>query len=761
MSDDRACRLVGSISALVLIFITAPCLAGNGAVIHLPATGVKMKNGLQMDIDTRGSDASGYRPFKIKITNSPAVASTYDRQVRVTLEMQGWGAFGRLKVSQVLEIPEGSTSAEEIIAVPNDGRWNYFSLEVREGGQKLEDLSAQYLMINAFGNSGGDETFPSLLFIGANVPSRAARDKLIASNAAQIPDNAPTHDLPDLRNVVSATHDGNTNISPAYGAIPDRSLIALLETSSRVEMLPPDELPERWIDWSSYSIVFISRSDLKQIAKDFPERKTALQDWLSGGAVLVVTDSGDDYEHLAEIEKLLELPPRPDAQKKGTKYRGWQPARLGDQGKRPKTYGSSSPNYARMYGPAGMIAPTATIVEEVTAAASPGPNPQRANGTPPFVSRPAQWGWLFAIPEANPYPGRVDEWEWLLASIPDQRESWSYRHGMTLIGHNDGFWNWHIPGVGAAPVFSFMLLGTLFAIVIGPLNYLLLGRIQRLSMLLLTVPAGALLVTLCLFLYALLTDGLGVRSRVRSYTMLDQRSGQMASWSRQTYFASIAPSRGLKFPEDATVFPLEQRPEDVAYQSRALDWEPDGQRLKAGFISSRSLEQFMVLRCGKSERKLVVAQAAGGKPPSVHNNLGTRIKLVMLRDSRGNYYSGSALEDQSGNELVPLPPEDARKRLTQLIRQQEPKYPEGYDPTLSGNAFTRFFGSSWSPGSGYSPVSTHVSLLELNLSKVTSATGDLLEPGTYLAVVDACQDVPMGVANTRQQESLHLIQGRW
>jgi hypothetical protein len=145
----------------------------------------------------------------------------------------------------------------------------------------------------------------------------------------------------------------------------------------------------------------------------------------------------------------------------------------------------------------------------------------------------------------------------------------------------------------------------------------------------------------------------------------------------------------------------------------------------------------------------------------VLNSLGTTIKLVVLRDGRGNYFVGSGLEDNSQSELSPLQPDDARKRLTKCVREQEPKYPEGYDPTMSGNAFTRFFGASWSPGSGYSPVSTHVSLLEVNLGRIASSTTDLLEPGSYLAVVDACQDVPMGVANTRQQESLHLIHGRW
>lgn len=758
MSNQHTFRTVGGMG-LLLLLAAAPCLAGSGALIRLPQTGVKMKSGLKLEIDTRGSDANGYRPIRVKVTNSPPVASTFDRQVRVTMEMQGWGAYGRLSVSKVLEIPEGGTSAEEVISVPNDGRANYMNLEVREGGQRLDDLSMDYLVMSTFGGRGGDETFPSMLFIDAKVPSRSDRDTMVGQNAAQVPDNVPTYELPDFRNVVAATHDGNNTISQAYGAMSDRSLVTLLESAPRLEVLPLSELPQRWIDLSAFSIAFISRADLKTLGADFPEQKAALQNWLAAGAVLVVTGAGDDYEHLAEIEKLLELPPRPAAAKKGIKDRGWIPADPADQHKRPKSYGSSSPNYGINSG--GMAMATTATNEETPVAPSPPTSGRGADGDPPFVSRPAHLGWLIAVPEAKPYPGQIDRWEWLLASIPDQRESWSHRHGMTLTGRNDGFWNWHIPGVGAAPVFSFLCLATLFAIVIGPLNYLVLGRMQRLSLLLITVPAGALIVTLSLFLYALMTDGLGVRSRVRSYTMIDQRTGQMVSWSRQTYFASIAPSRGLKFPADTTVFPLEQQQNEWV-QYRAIDWEADGQRLKSGFLSSRSLEQFMVVRAGKSETKLEVKQLRNSAPPQVHNSLGSQIQFLVVRDKLGKYYYSAAnLKQDAGGTLTKADAADARKQPSKIIRQQEPLFPEGYDPTMSGNAMTRLFGGPWAGAGSYSGISTRISLLEKSLEQISSSSTDLLEPGTYLAVVDVAPDVPMGVSNSRQKESLHLIHGRW
>jgi len=571
------------------LFLADVCLAQNQQKIHLPGPGVKNRCGLTMDLDARGAESNGYRPIRVKLSNLPATANTFDRQVRVTLKMMyGQSVYGQLAVSQVVEIPEGSTTGEAIISMPSDGQGYYMSMEVREGGQRLEELSSTYLPFNNRGGWGvGDEAFPSVLFVSSTIPDRNKRDQLFAENLGQIPETAPTNLIPDIRNLAASTHDRNANRS--YGQMTDRSLLTLVENFPSTELLPPAELPDRWIDLSTYGILFISREDLQLLATKFPQRKLAVEQWLAQGTVLVVYDAGEEYEHLAEIEKLLELPPLPEGGKKGVPYRDWSPAKDSVQ-PNSKKYGNSPQSNQSFSGVTmpGMPVVPAGTTKEPTPLAPKGPS-KKPSLVPPFVSRPAHLGWLIAIAEKNPFPGEVNEWEHLLASIPDQRESWSYRHGMTLRGRNDDFWNWHIAGVGAAPVFSFILLATLFAIAIGPLNYLFLGKIQRLSMLLFTVPAGALVVTLALFLYAIATDGLGVRSRVRSFTMLDQRSGQMVSWSRQTYFASIAPSRGLKYPADTLVFPMLIKQNETGSTYRALDWEPDGQRLKYGFLASRSL----------------------------------------------------------------------------------------------------------------------------------------------------------------------------
>ena len=165
----------------------------------------------------------------------------------------------------------------------------------------------------------------------------------------------------------------------------------------------------------------------------------------------------------------------------------------------------------------------------------------------------------------------------------------------------------------AAPVGSFLILITAFVIVIGPVNYFLLRRKRRLYLLLVTVPLGAALVTLTLFAYALISDGLGVRVRMRSFTEIDQRAGRSVSWSRQSYYAGLAPSGGLTFPETVAVFPIEQYPAERQQGALGTQWLVWGeqQNLATGYISSRSAAQFLVVESGPSSRRLLVESGPG------------------------------------------------------------------------------------------------------------------------------------------------------
>ena len=299
-------------------------------------------------------------------------------------------------------------------------------------------------------------------------------------------------------------------------------------------------MPERWIELSQYDVAVVSRADLAALAKSNPQQLRALADWAAGGPLLVVYGVGEDFAGLAEVEKLLGLPRLADDPAQGNQFRGWSPADLDRYRTQLLTGGEDleasagpGPFYRR---PRRMYATKSAATDDEP----PLPAPKQT----PFALRSIGLGKLVAIAADDPFPGDPTDWIWVFNCIPRNHWMWYERHGFSLHRENDDYWSFLIPGVGTAPVVSFLLLVSLFAVLIGPVNYLLLNRARRLYMLLLTVPAGAAIVTGSLFLYALMTDGLSVRLRARSFTELDQRTGRAVAWSRQSYYAALAPSRG-------------------------------------------------------------------------------------------------------------------------------------------------------------------------------------------------------------------------
>ena len=145
-----------------------------------------------------------------------------------------------------------------------------------------------------------------------------------------------------------------------------------------------------------------------------------------------------------------------------------------------------------------------------------------------------------------------------------------------------------MPGIGLTPVGSFLVLIALFVVLIGPVNYYLLRRWRRLYLLLVTVPAGAALRDAALFAYALICDGLGVRVRVRGLIEIDQRVGRTVSWSRQSYYAGLAPSQGLASPNGrpcirSSCSPMERR---WRFATPVRQWSGRRTRIwSAGYLS--------------------------------------------------------------------------------------------------------------------------------------------------------------------------------
>jgi hypothetical protein len=767
------CLRFGAFALMVAAaFLAGPsdAFAAGGTVMTLPQPGTKIRSGLAMTLDLRGIDANGYRPVTVTVQPLNGLPLPADRVLRVVLKPYAYMGNITPEVSQVIELPEGSTVTTATIAMPQSSQWHSFEIETFEDGEKLRDLSIDRFGVVGMNYWEWTEARPATLIVDRGIPDRPDRDKMITDFKSRGTDTNRTFNIPEPRlyanlfpelNRTSAYFPGGQRLSDA------ELLDNLLTNYPRLEMLPPSELPKRWIELSQYDIVMIPLADLRLLAKNEPERLRALADWAAGGPLLIVHGVGSDFAGLAEIDKLLALPPLADAT--SDEFRSWTPAQ-------PEHHLAVMRYQMEDFDEATLAQMKPTVGYRYVNPVVPEGNPGYKRGQPkpnalpvpadaPFAMRPIGLGQLVAIASDNPFPGDRNDWIWIFNSVPRSHWMWYQRNGYSLHRENADYWTFLIPGVGEAPALSFLILVSLFAVVIGPVNYLLLGKTGRYYLLLITVPLGALLVTGGLFFYAIATDGLGVKLRARSFTDLDQASGRAVAWSRQSYYASIAPSRGLTFPSDATVFPILYQPgqrfSGGERPDNTLVWD-ETQNLTRGYITSRTTTQFMVLRVTKSADKLQVTEGrSASQPPQVTNQLKTDIRLVILRDRGSQFWQGSDVQDGASAVLTAITAEEAAKKLTELYGKDPPANPEGYDPTLHNTAFSMFmpnYGWNNVDASSTQPVMA-ASLLEKNLAHSTRP-GDLA-PGSYLAVTRSSPVAASGVPSVREEASLHVVRGRY
>jgi hypothetical protein len=703
------------LSGAVWIAAAVAALHASQAVAQQATSGATHQvigHGLTMVVDTRWVEGSGYRPVRFDFT--PAVPGTEDRTLSITFSYDSlWQSNRYMSVTQEAVIPAGAATASATIAVPEHFNPQQYRVEVSEDGRRLKKLSFD---APGAGNwySGMEEAVPGVLVVW---PVGSPDTSVIAAQ------------FPAVASIRNQWGGGPVQ----FGQLP------LLAT------MPANRLPQTWLQYTNADLVFVPRDQLEIVRTQYPETLTAIRRWTAAGGNLIVTGAGANWEHLAAIEDLLELPALAGAE--GDTRRGWTAP---DK----RLYGRGVPDASgQSYAPSPAIA----VAKDGTPLAT-GPAPDQAG----FVSRELGLGAVVAMAPDNPFPGAAPDWAWLLNDLGDERYLWFKRHGLSTKRDNQDFWNWMIQGVGLAPVTAFRVLISLFVLGIGPVNYIWLRYKRKLHLLLVIVPTCALSVTAGLFAWAMIGDGLGMRTRVRSYTEIDQRRGEAVCWSRISYYAGLAPLGGLSFAPDVAVYPLS----DVGYNpqfsdARSVEWTDEGQRLTSGWVPARTVRQFVTVRARASESRLQISRTDAADP-TVENLLGTHIERLIVVGPDGTAYQAADIDEGATAQLAAADAA-ALAALKVDINRRRPFVPAGmqpddyYDTLFGGRVYYGYFNN----GSIESPMQV-TGRLEHGLTQVLSLRPEALPPRTYVALVDESPETDVGVESYRAEEdSLHVIVGRW
>ncbi|MEZ6057151.1 MAG: hypothetical protein R3C01_10640 [Planctomycetaceae bacterium] len=374
---------------------------------------------------------------------------------------------------------------------------------------------------------------------------------------------------------------------------------------------------------------------------------------------------------------------------------------------------------------------------------------------PDLMTRQTQLGRVYAVstsPFIAPHFSDLTTcWVELLNKIGNGRWVWTSRNGITARGGNQSFADWSIPSVQGVPVIAFLVLITLFSIVIGPVNYFYLLNKKRLYLLVLTIPIIALITSLSLFSYSAVAHGFHTRSRVRSMTFLDQRTNQAIVTSRISLYSGLAPGGGLTFSKDSAIYPI--WPDDDSFDDGEVNWT-ESQHFASGWLRSRSRVQFLVTTHLDQRGRLEITSE--GNQLVVANGLEVDLESLVVTDKSGNPYFIESLAAGDTARLHEMT-SSQRSQLSQRFSENPLAPPPGYNPSYNNSSYRRGY---YYDDYGMSTVNYSDGVYERprgDLLRLISA--EKIPASTFTAFTSLNPSVDIGLEGTHVEASTFLIHG--
>ncbi|WP_153555606.1 hypothetical protein [Roseimaritima sediminicola] len=390
-------------------------------------------------------------------------------------------------------------------------------------------------------------------------------------------------------------------------------------------------------------------------------------------------------------------------------------------------------------------------------------------GAADFFLHPYVAGMLVCVQDPYPFPGTGSHWNAVTtANLSSSRAL--VRRGVDPAYGDIRFWQWVLPNVAKPPVYAFLTLLGMFTVVVGPVAYRITSKLKRLYLMLLVAPVFAVLTTLLMLGYGVLSDGIGYQTRVREVTWVDTTSGAGLRWTRATYFAGIRPADGLRFDGQTAVYPYPQPDLDASGPSETQTFagrivlEDDTQQLAYGFLPSRQQRQFIGFR---PKADLGGIQVAGPRPDDaqqrdVRNDFDFALRTLLFRDVQGRYWlveKIAAGQKASGRRLADL---EAARMLRETYSEYVLEYPVGFDRPRNrrrwGNSEMDLVSEATltlpQPYRGHTE-----GVVEQRLRAMLQVDGQIPH-GHYFALADVTRDV-LALDARIQEDSVHFCFGRW
>jgi hypothetical protein len=288
---------------------------------------------------------------------------------------------------------------------------------------------------------------------------------------------------------------------------------------------------------------------------------------------------------------------------------------------------------------------------------------------------------------------------------------------------------WHaqeVPGLGDVNISVFLAISLVFALAVGPVNFLWLRRRRRPLLILLTVPVLGFGTTLVILGYGFLHDGFGVRGVVTSWTYVDQPRREAATIAARTLFSGLTPGGLLMGAESLLLAPR------ATEGRRGLDrwhYDHEAQRLDGGALPSRVTTPLIGVQQSVARQRLLM-RIVGERAELATDGGVQAVGTAVLCDPDGGLWVGppAALQrvDRAAADAALA---DVLRRSGSLVAQNPSSY-------AAEDRFT-----PWSVGA---------------LAERMAGT---LRPGEYVVTVTAAPWLDEHGLAIAYDRSLHVVRG--
>lgn len=322
-----------------------------------------------------------------------------------------------------------------------------------------------------------------------------------------------------------------------YGVVtPDPGRLAFLETitggrlAAEVAFLDLVDLPEVSAAWNALDVLVIDDTDTDRLTAG---QLAALQAWIDGGGQLVVTGGAGGPQTAAGVAELL---PVSVSAVEST---------------------SDLPSLSEFAGEP-VTAPGPYLV--TTSSLRTGESIIHQDGLPLLARRELGRGAVYFLaldPKASPLSGWAGEdqlWEQIAANTP-LLPPWA-------AGIRDGYAATqsvsYIPDLRLPSIWQLILFLLLYMLIIGPINFIVLRRINRRELAWVTIPALVLLFSAITFLTGFRTRGNTTTLNMMTVAYGSVKAGQLKSQSILGLYSPRRATYDVALPYDSAAYPFQQ-----------------------------------------------------------------------------------------------------------------------------------------------------------------------------------------------------------